>query len=76
MFAAAVSAQATTGRDDAVGRDAGAAAVAHDVADGARGARLTGELRHLAVGRHTADRDPPDDSQHASAERVGLLASW
>jgi hypothetical protein len=38
-FAAAVAAEASAGRDDAVARYVGTPAASHDVADGARGAR-------------------------------------
>ena len=51
--------------DHAVTGHVGAAAAAHDVADGARRARTSRERGHLAICRHSPGRNAPDDREHA-----------
>ena len=64
----AVAPQGAAGRHHPVAGDAGVVAVAHDVADGAGGARPAGQHGHVAVGRDPARRDAADDRYHAPRE--------
>ena len=67
-LAAAVAAQTPTSGDDAVARHVAAAALAHDVADGPRGAWTSSERRHVAVRGNAARRNAPDGGEHALFE--------
>src|SRR5439155_2082557 len=59
--------------DHAVAGHVWAAASFHDVADGARGARLACELGDVAVRRHASRRNAPHDGEHAELKKIGSL---
>ena len=48
-------------------------AIAHDIADGPRGARPASQYRNVSVRRDPAGRDAPDDRQHTSRKRSFVL---
>lgn len=68
QLVATVPAEPTVGPDDAVVRETGDGRATHDVADGARGTRTTGQRRHLTVGRHATRGNAADDAQDARGE--------
>src|SRR5207253_9260800 len=72
-FLPAVPAEASARRDHAVARDVGPPAAAHDVADGACGARATGQPGDVAVGGNASGWDSPHDEQHAR-RKIGRTA--
>jgi hypothetical protein len=53
----AISSEASGSRNHPVARNISLLAIAHDVANGSRGARPAGELGDVAVGRDFPDRD-------------------
>ena len=48
-------------------------AIAHDIADGPRGARPASQHRNVSVRCDPAGRDAPDDRQHTSGKRSFVL---
>ena len=65
---AAVAAQPSRGRHDAVTGDVPARTVAHDVAHGARGPGTASRRRHVAVRGHAPDGNAADDGQDTGGE--------
>jgi hypothetical protein len=66
---AAISAETSRRRDDAVARHIAGPAGAHDVADGPRRTRPSRRRRDVAVRGHTARRNAPHGGEHPSPER-------
>ena len=60
--------KSTGRRDHAMAGDVPRPAVSHDVADGARGARPSGELGDVAVGGDLPHRDTPHGGEDAGGE--------
>jgi hypothetical protein len=56
---------------DAMAGDARVGALAHHVADGARGQRTAGQHPHQAIGRDPAGRDLPHNGMNAQEPVVG-----
>ena len=68
--AGTISAEDSARSDDAVVRKSGNCAAAEDPADGTGGARTSGNLRHVTVGRDASLRDPTDDGENGGSEGV------
>jgi hypothetical protein len=63
-----VSAQPPAGCNDPMAGEATVCRVAHDVPDGARGTRVAGHRRHIAVGGDAPARDVANARQDARGE--------
>jgi hypothetical protein len=62
------SAELARGGDDTVTRHIAPTAVAHDIADRARGTRPSRSLRNIAISGNAADRNAPDDGEDRVSE--------